>query len=392
MPTPVSRGPDRRRLAQRSPLPAEGPCRSAEAISRPQGPRDPAGLLAARCADWGVGSPGTGGQEAGLRRAGTALRREPRAPARALRGPGSGAAAAGLGPLPGRARIPFPQRRPGPAASRRPAHSRVAAAADGHRPVVHLQADRAAVLRLQAAVTARRPARRLPLLSRGHQAAEHRHPGAGPAAAAALFRPGRASSQLHGRDGAALTSSGQRPAPAPLVTAAAPPSLVRAPPPAGRAQPGRRPADVIRTRLRVAAAHCSATPRSHVPGWRGLRGPRARGTAATAAWVRPGRPHPPLFPGAAVGPGRGAREARGRPRPAPRVLASPVGSARVAGGEHPGKGPSARRPLQFLPPVRLSAVGPLWRPRHFSLPDPHSKRWCVRPALERLRGGLYVLP
>jgi hypothetical protein len=64
---------------------------------------------------------------------------------------------------------------PPPAGSRR-ALSRVAAAADGHWPMVHLQADGTAELRLQAAVAARGPSRRLPLLRRGHQAAEHRHP------------------------------------------------------------------------------------------------------------------------------------------------------------------------------------------------------------------------
>lgn len=179
-----------------------------------------------------LGSPGTGGQEAGLRRRnaprgqGRRCAGSPAPPARVLRAPGSGAAPGGRGPQApsGASADPSPQRRANPAASRRPAHSRVAAAADGHRPVVHLQADRAAVLRLQAAVAARRPARRLPLLSRSHQAAEHRHPGAGPATAAAAVpvpaRPGQVRASPPRRRGADVIR--ERPAPAPFVTVAAP--------------------------------------------------------------------------------------------------------------------------------------------------------------------------
>lgn len=90
---------------------------------------------------------------------------------------------------------------PPPAGSRR-ALSRVAAAADGHWPMVHLQADGTAELRLQAAVAARGPSRRLPLLRRGHQAAEHRHPRAG-----RRRRPlSRPADRRHCRDGAALAS------------------------------------------------------------------------------------------------------------------------------------------------------------------------------------------
>lgn len=112
----------------------------------------------------------------------------------------------------------LPAAAPDPAASRRPAHSRVAAAADGHGPVVDFQADGAAVLRLQGAVAASGPARRLSLLSRAHQAAEHRHPGARPAAAAASA-PVPARPARHGRAVAELTSEGA-PAPGSSVTAA----------------------------------------------------------------------------------------------------------------------------------------------------------------------------
>lgn len=94
-----------------------------------------------------------------------------------------------------------PARTPLPAGSRR-ARSRVTAAADGHRPVVHLQADGTAELRLQAAVTARGTSRRLPLLRRSHQTAEHRHPRPG-RRRRPLSRPG---GRRHRRDGAALAS------------------------------------------------------------------------------------------------------------------------------------------------------------------------------------------
>lgn len=100
--------------------------------------------------------PGAGGRERGQRVGAGPASPSPRAAARHDPGPD-----------------------PPPAGSRR-ARSRVAAAADGHRPIVHLQADGTAELCLQAAVAARGPGWRLPLLCRGHQAAEHRHPPARP--------------------------------------------------------------------------------------------------------------------------------------------------------------------------------------------------------------------
>lgn len=127
----------------------------------------------------------------------------------ATRGAGAGAGRAcgrrvGAGtasPRPRSAASHDPGPDPPPAGSRR-ARSRVAAAADGHWPMVHLQADGTAELRLQAAVAARGPSRRLPLLRRGHQAAEHRHPRAGH-----RRRPlSRPADRRHCRDGAALAS------------------------------------------------------------------------------------------------------------------------------------------------------------------------------------------
>lgn len=100
--------------------------------------------------------PGAGGRERGQRVGAGPASPSPRAAARHDPGPD-----------------------PPPAGSRR-ARSRVAAAADGHWPIVHLQADGTAELCLQAAVAARGPGWRLPLLCRGHQAAEHRHPPARP--------------------------------------------------------------------------------------------------------------------------------------------------------------------------------------------------------------------
>lgn len=107
---------------------------------------------------------------------------------------------------------------PPPAASRR-VRSRVAAAADGHRPVVHLQTDGATVLRLQAAVAARGPGWRLPLMRRSHQAAEHRHPGPGhrrrppsrPARPARHHRDGAAPPPRHGHAGVSPTSRAAAP-------------------------------------------------------------------------------------------------------------------------------------------------------------------------------------
>lgn len=105
---------------------------------------------------------------------------------RASLGPGAGGRARGrrvgaglTSPSPRAAARHDPGPDSPPAGSRR-ARSRVAAAADGHWPIVHLQADGTAELRLQAAVAARGPSWRLPLLCRGHQAAEHRHPPARP--------------------------------------------------------------------------------------------------------------------------------------------------------------------------------------------------------------------
>lgn len=178
--------------------------------------------------------------------------RGPARPVRGCTGTAAGLAtppAAGHGPLPaapGRAR------------------SRVAAAADGHGPVIDLQADGAGVLRLQAAVAARRPGRWLPLLSRGHQAAEHRHPGARPAPTASRC-PGLARPARHGRYCAALTSS----------EGAAPSRASR---------PSLRRAEVIRARPRaVGTAVCDGIRRAHVSGGRGLRGAGAWGADPGAA-------------------------------------------------------------------------------------------------------------
>lgn len=98
--------------------------------------------------------------------------------------------------------------RPGPPSRGLPARarSRVAAAADGHWPMVHLQADRTAELSLQAAVTARGPSRWLPLLRGGHQAAEHRHAGAGRRRRRRRRPLSRPADWRHCRDGAALAS------------------------------------------------------------------------------------------------------------------------------------------------------------------------------------------
>lgn len=225
MPTPVSGGPDRRRLAQevalRPPRTQIGPRKPS---ADPRGPGTGQGCRSPSAPTGWSGRPGLASRRLGRGEPGRRCAGSPAPPPEpsARLAPGLRPAAAGLGPLPGRARIPSPQRRPGPAASRRPAHSRVAAAADGHRPVVHLQADRAAVLRLQAAVTARRPARRLPLLSRSHQAAEHRHPGARPAAAAAPVpaRPGQLGASRPRRRRADVIRAAPRPGP--LVKTAAP--------------------------------------------------------------------------------------------------------------------------------------------------------------------------
>lgn len=141
---------------------------------------------------------------------------------RASFGPGAGRArgrrvgAWPAPPCPRAAARHDPGRDPPPAGSRR-ARSRVAAAADGHRPIVHLQADGTAELRLQAAVAARGPSWRLPLLCRGHQAAEHRHPRPG-RRRRPLSRPG---GRRHCRDGAVLTSPLAPPPPRCVTTASA---------------------------------------------------------------------------------------------------------------------------------------------------------------------------
>lgn len=146
---------------------------------------------------------GAAAAAAALEAAGGRWQRRGRGGCRASLGPGAGCARGrGVGtgpavPCPRSAAGHDPGPDPPPAGSRR-ALSRVAAAADGHWPMVHLQADGTAELRLQAAVTTRGPSRRLPLLRRGHQAAEHRHPRPG-RRRRPLSRPGGGR---HRRDGA----------------------------------------------------------------------------------------------------------------------------------------------------------------------------------------------
>lgn len=267
--------------------------------------------------------------------------------------------------------------------------------------MVHFQADGAAVLSLQAAVAARGPARRLPLLSRGHQAAEHRHPGARPAAAAAPVpaRPAR-----HGPDGAALMSSERTPPPAYTSRSRRRRTdvLRRVPVRASRLRQCR--ADAIRARPIAAALPSIPARRRHVPGGRGLRGPRARRAAASAAWVRAGRPHPPLSssisPGRLVGPGglatlaeAGALSAApgaclssqwGTPEEGLRVLSGTSDSCGWWGAlpRRPA-GASWRRPPASLSLPPTSSPSPL---------QVHTDQVVslLPPEPERLKGGFYV--
>lgn len=168
-----------------------------------------------------------------------------------------------------------PRPRPGPPSRGLPARarSRVAAAADGHWPMVHLQADGTAELSLQTAVTARGPSRWLPLLRGGHQAAEHRHARAGRRHRRRHRRRplSRPADWRHCRDGAALASplspriaSLQRPLVVTSSRRAGSPLLQSVPAP-----PCVRPVRITRDRRSGSLRPCRGRGKSFSPPCRG---------------------------------------------------------------------------------------------------------------------------
>lgn len=204
-------------------------------------------------------------------------------------GPGAGCRERGqrvgagpASPSPRAAALHDPGPDPPPAGSRR-ARSRVAAAADGHRPIVHLQADGTAELCFQAAVAARGPGWRLPLLCRGHQAAEHRHPPARPPPPPPPLSPiqaGRPASLPRRR----RTGVTARPAPvlrhdcvgcAPTSSWRAGSSLLRTSPPSPCVRPVRT------TRCRLSGRLCPCHGRGKSRLYRARDCPRTLRVAAT---------------------------------------------------------------------------------------------------------------